>query len=450
MDIMTLIPQFGGLIWTIAAFILALSVIVAIHEYGHYIVGRWSGIHADVFSIGFGPVLFARTDKRGTRWQIAALPFGGYVKFAGDADAASGKDDAAMAEVQNDPVRLRATMHGAPLWARTATVAAGPIFNFVLSIIVFAAVLLTSGIARDPLTVGEMRALPVEAVGLQSGDEILGINGVDIPSTEDRDAYRAFIEALPFEPVLTYDVLRDGRTVTVDGPYMLPPLVNSLTPQSAAIRAGMAQGDVIIAINGIPIYAFDELKNAVEGGNGATLDLTVWRAGETLEVSLTPKRVDEPQDDGGFATQWRIGIAGGLAFEPATERPGVIEAISGGVSQTWRIINGSLSGLGHMISGAISTCNLSGPIGIAQTSGAMASQGAESFIWFIAVLSTAVGLLNLFPVPALDGGHLVFYAYEAVTGKPPSDKALRVLMTFGLATVLTLMLFALGNDIFCP
>ena len=141
---------------------------------------------------------------------------------------------------------------------------------------------------------------------------------------------------------------------------------------------------------------------------------------------------------------------GGLAFEPAKESPGFFDAISGGAQQTWRIINGSLSGLGHMITGAISTCNLSGPIGIAQTSGAMASQGAENFIWFIAVLSTAVGLLNLFPVPALDGGHLIFYAYEAVSGKPPSDKALRVLMTFGLATVLTLMLFALGNDIFCP
>jgi regulator of sigma E protease len=212
----------------------------------------------------------------------------------------------------------------------------------------------------------------------------------------------------------------------------------------------MEQGDVITAINGEPIHAFDQLKAAVEGGEGATLALSVWRNGDILQKDLTPKRVDEPQPDGGFVTQWRIGIAGGLAFEPATDRPGLVEAAVGGVRQTWRIIEGSLSGLGHMITGAISTCNLSGPIGIAETSGAMASQGAENFIWFIAVLSTAVGLLNLFPVPALDGGHLVFYAYEAVTGNPPSDKALRVLMTFGLATVLTLMIFALGNDIFCP
>ncbi|MFK7762849.1 MAG: RIP metalloprotease RseP [Roseobacter sp.] len=449
MDILTLIPQFGGFVWTIAAFVLALSVIVAIHEYGHYIVGRWSGIHADVFSIGFGPILFSRYDKRGTRWQIAALPFGGYVKFAGDANAASGKDEAVMAQAEADPAKLRATMHGAPLWARAATVAAGPIFNFALSILVFATVMLSTGVSRDPLTVGELRPLPVAATELRPGDEITAINGDTLPSTQDSEAYRSFIENLPYEPILTYEVVRNAENFIVDGPYMLPPIVNSLSPQSAAIRAGLEQGDVIVAIDGSPIYAFDQLKSAVEGGDGAPMDLTVWRAGETLEKSLAPKRVDEPTDDG-FVTQWRIGIAGGLAFEPATDRPGLGEAVLGGVQQTWTIIEGSLSGLGHMITGAISTCNLSGPIGIAQTSGAMASQGAENFIWFIAVLSTAVGLLNLFPVPALDGGHLVFYAYEAVSGKPPSDKALRVLMTVGLATVLSLMLFALGNDVFCP
>ena len=450
---MTLIPQFGGLIWTVAAFVLALSVIVAIHEYGHYIVGRWSGIHADVFSIGFGPVLYSRVDKRGTRWQLALLPFGGYVKFAGDANAASGKDEETMAEVQEDPARLRATMHGAPLWARSATVAAGPIFNFALSILIFAAVMLTNGVSKDPLTVGEIRPLPVALQGadiLQPGDEIVLINGGVLPDREDREAYDRFVDDLPFEPILPYRVLRDGRETDVDGPYLFPPLVTGLSPQSASIRAGVEIGDVVVAIGGDPVFAFDQLKNAVEGGNGETLALTLWRDGDTLDVDLTPKRVDEPQEDGGFVTHWRIGIAGGLAFEPATQTPSLGEAFTAGVQQTWRIINGSLSGLGHMITGAISTCNLSGPIGIAQTSGAMASQGADNFIWFIAVLSTAVGLLNLFPVPALDGGHLVFYAYEAVSGKPPSDKALRVLMTFGLATVLTLMLFALGNDIFCP
>ena len=167
-------------------------------------------------------------------------------------------------------------------------------------------------------------------------------------------------------------------------------------------------------------------------------------------MTLTPRRVDEPQPDGGFQTNWRIGIIGGLFFDPMTETPGLLTALGAGVANMWEIIEGSISGLYHMITGAISTCNMSGPLGIAEVSGAMASQGTVNFIYFIAVLSTAVGLLNLFPIPVLDGGHLVFYAYEAVAGKPPSDKVLRILMTVGLTLILSLMVFALSNDIFCP
>ncbi|MEM7521639.1 MAG: RIP metalloprotease RseP [Pseudomonadota bacterium] len=448
MDIVGLLPQFGGLIWTILAFIIALSVIVAIHEYGHYIVGRWCGIKADVFSLGFGPVIWSGNDKHGTKWQIAALPLGGYVKFAGDANAASGKNVAAMAAVADDPQAARHTMHGAPLWARALTVAAGPAFNFAMSILIFFAVAYTQGVPRDPLTVGEVLALPQGAADLQPGDEILRIEGSAIP--EEAEAYTAFIEELPAQPLLTYDVRRDGREMVVDGPFFLPPVVMQVVPQSAAIEAGLRPGDVITSIDGTPVYAFRELKAAVEGSDGAPLDLTIWRGGETQALTMTPKQVDEPQPDGSFKRALRIGIAGGTAFEAATETAGIGEALSGGVANTWRIITGSISGLREMIVGNISTCNLSGPVGIAQASGAMASQGAQSFIYFIAVLSTAVGLLNLFPIPALDGGHLTFYAYEAVSGKPPSDGALRILMTVGLTLVLGLMIFALGNDLFCP
>lgn len=449
MDFVGLLPQFGGLIWTLLAFVVALSIIVAIHEYGHYIVGRWCGIHADVFSLGFGPVLWSGTDKRGTKWQVAALPFGGYVKFAGDADAASGKDEAAIAALANDPEKLRHTMHGAPLWARALTVAAGPAFNFTMSILIFFAVAYTSGVTREPLTVGELQPLPQGSAQLMPGDEIAGLGGTPLPE-DSRAQTAALIAALPPEPIMSYDVVRDGRTMTVDGPYIMPALVSQVMPQSAAIEAGLRPGDVIIGVDGRDIYAFKELKTAVEASDGAALDLTVWRDGETLEFTMTPKVTDEPQDDGTFLRNLRIGIVGGMAFEAATDTPGVGDALVGGVENTWRIITGSISGLKQMIIGNISTCNLSGPVGIAQASGAMASQGAQSFIYFIAVLSTAVGLLNLFPIPALDGGHLTFYAYEAVTGKPPSDKALRVLMTIGLALVLSLMVFALGNDIFCP
>jgi len=445
-----LIPQFGGLIWTLLAFVVALSVIVAIHEYGHYIVGRWCGIKADVFSIGFGPVLFSRHDKRGTRWQFAALPFGGYVKFAGDSNAASGKDQASMDAAQTDPVRLRETMHGAPLWARAATVAAGPVFNFILSIIVFAGIGLSIGATRDPLTVDTLATLPIQVSGLEQGDVLLEVGGIVVPSLEDAQAYEAFLDAIPQEETLTYLVERGDRTVETSGPYLLPPLVQRVGPSTAAYVAGIQSGYVIIAIDGAPIFAFQQLKDAVESSAGRALLMDVWREGEILQFSLVPKSTDEPQADGGFKNQLRIGIAGGMAIETATETPGLWEAFKGGIVNTWRIIKGSISGLGHMISGKISSCNMSGPVGIAQVSGAMASQGAASFINFIAVLSTAVGLLNLFPIPALDGGHLVFYAYEAATGKPPSDKALRVLMSFGIALVLTLMLFALSMDLFCP
>ncbi len=156
-----------------------------------------------------------------------------------------------------------------------------------------------------------------------------------------------------------------------------------------------------------------------------------------------------PTADGGFETRYLIGVTGGLFFEPVTEMPGPFSAVAIGAGQVAFIVEQSLSGLWHMITGAISSCNLSGPIGIAETSGAAASQGLDSFIWFLAVLSTAVGLMNLFPIPVLDGGHLVFFAYEAVAGRPPSDRALRVLMAGGLALILGLMAFALTNDLFC-
>ncbi len=447
MDIVSFLPQFGGLAMTLVAFVVALSVIVAVHEYGHYIVGRWSGIHADVFSLGFGPVLFARVDRRGTKWQIALLPLGGFVKFRGDADAASAGTDGQVTRTMTEAEK-RSTMHGAPLWARTATVAAGPIFNFVLAIVVFTAIGLTRGVAVDPLTVGDLR--PVAAAhDIQPGDVILAIDGRPLPQAGEA-GFAELTAALPNAALMDYTVLRDGREMSVQGPHPMPPVITQLAPQSAAIAADLEPDDVILAVDGDPIHAFSQLREKVEGAEGAPLLLDVRRGDQTLQVTLTPRRVDEPQDGGGFETNWRIGIIGGLFFDPMTETPGVIDALSNGVANMWQIIRGSLSGLYHMVTGAISTCNMSGPIGIAEVSGAMASQGTENFIYFIAVLSTAVGLLNLFPIPVLDGGHLVFYAYEAVAGKPPNEKVLRVLMAVGLTLILSLMVFALSNDIFCP
>ncbi|WP_270730642.1 RIP metalloprotease RseP [Shimia sp. Alg240-R146] len=432
---------------TVLSFIVALSIVVAIHEYGHYIVGRWSGIGADVFSIGFGPVLYSRVDKRGMRWQIAAIPLGGYVKFKGDANAASGKDADAM-EGLNE-TELRATMHGAPLWARAATVAAGPVFNFILSIFLFAAVIMVSGQTGDKLVIGKLFEMPHKSYTLQEGDTVVSVNGIDVPMTSDGADYDAFWNDMEVTDPLNYVVERDGQTLNVTGPYFNTPVVHSVVPRSAARNAGLEVGDVIIAIDGSAIASFKQLQQAVEGGGGKTLALDVVRDGEQMAFELTPKRSDEPKEGGGFETFWRIGVTGGLAFEPeATEWVGATDAMRVGVEQTWRVASGSVSGLYHMLTGAISSCNLSGPVGIAETAGEMASRGGTSFFWFVAVISTAIGMLNLFPIPMLDGGHLVFYGYEAVTGRPPSDSWLDVLMRVGLTLVLGLMLFGLLNDLF--
>ncbi len=444
MDLTSLLPQFGGLAFTIAAFVVALSIIVAVHEYGHYIVGRWSGIHAEVFSIGFGPVLWKRTDRRGTVWQVAALPFGGYVKFLGDADATSVRADGTVPAADR-----RRSMAGAPLWARSATVAAGPLFNFLFSILVFAGWIAWQGRAEDTPRLGAVHPLPV-AVELAEGDLIRAIDGQAVATLAD---FYRLADSLPGAPAHTYTVEREGRTLEVAGPHPVPARAATIALQSAARDAGLQAGDVVVSVNGAPIWAFADLPPLVAAAEGRPVPLEVWRpgpgGGTTLALDLTPRRTDLPRPEGGFETRWLIGLTSGAFFEHPTRPVPLAEVIPAAARQTWDVIARSLSGLGHIVVGAISTCNLSGPVGIARTSGAMAEDGLASFIFFLAVLSTAVGLLNLFPIPILDGGHLVFHAWEAVTGRPPSERVLGALMSVGIALLGALMLFALANDLFC-
>lgn len=435
----------GGIIFTLIAFVVALSVIVAVHEYGHYIVGRWCGIHAEVFSLGFGPVVYSWHDKRGTKWQLAALPFGGYVKFLGDSDAASGRDEATIQSLAAKD--LERTMHGAALWKRSATVAAGPVFNFILSMIVFAGIFLFQGRATEVPIIDEIRPLPAAVQGMQSGDKILAVDGQ--PVGDYSELYDLLAEMDPAS-VLSYSIERDGVRMDVEGPFGLPPLVDVLYPQSAAMAADLEVGDVILSVDGVPLTAFSELKAAVAASDGKELTFEVWRNGAVHETSLAPKRTDLPKEGGGFETRWLMGVTGGLFFTPQTEAIGPFTALWAGVRQVGLVISNSISGLYHMITGAISSCNLQGPIGIAEISGQAASQGTVSFIWLIAVLSTAVGLLNLFPIPVLDGGHLVFHTYEAIARRAPSDFALRIMMSAGLTAILSFMVFAVSNDIFCP
>lgn len=440
---MDIFAAIGGTAWTVFFFILALSVIVFIHEYGHYIVGRWSGIHSEVFSIGFGPVLYSRTDKRGTRWQIAAIPFGGYVKFLGDADATSVKaGDMSGLSVEE----RRHTMTGAPLWARAATVAAGPVANFILTFVLLAGILLALGVPSEEPTVGAMRDVPHDGPTLVAGDVILAIEGQPTP---DREAFGEVVKALPKQQSMAYTVRRDGKDVVVNGPHPFAPVVGQVIIRSAAMDAGLQAGDVILRASGQDVTTFSDLPDIVADSKGNPVPLTIWRAGETFDLTLTPRIRTVEDETGAFVERYQIGIVAGMAFEPAMRRTGLVETVTLAAGQMWEMTTGTLNGLGLMISGAISTCNLSGAIGMAETMGDAARNGVESFIGMMAVLSLGVGILNLFPIPVLDGGHLVFHAYEAVTRRPPSERALRVLMTVGLTLVISLMIFGLSRDLTC-
>jgi len=430
----------------IISFIVSLSVIVFVHEYGHYIVGKWTGIKADVFSVGMGPVVLSRVDKNGTTWQLAAIPFGGFVKFKGDANISSSHaNPKTLAYSKSD---LRATLHGAPLWARTATVAAGPVFNFVFSIIIFFSLFVSVGQVREPLTISKVNPLPF-INQLKEGDELIRISGYDLGSVTGIRNMPEHIEYID-EKSVDYQVRRDGEIFNVFGPPLDLPRISGLVPLSAAVEASLRAGDVVLEINGEPINKFNQLKDAVEKSTGSPIDLTVWREEKIFQTTIKPKREDIPQPEGGFITKWRVGIIGSIyPFELLTEPIPVLQAIKLSFFQTYAIISSSINGLYHIIAGNISTCNLSGPVEIAEISSHMAKEGLQSFIQTLALFSAAIGFMNLLPIPVLDGGHLVFFAYEAIFKRPPNQKAFSALMTVGFALVLFFMMFAIFNDYFC-
>lgn len=438
-----MIAQIANLGWTIGAFVLALSIIVTVHEYGHYIIGRLSGIKAEVFSLGFGPRLISRRDRHGTLWQVAAVPLGGYVRFLGDANAAS------AGSVAVDPARSRQTLTGAPLWARFATVAAGPVFNFILSILVFAGMAIWQGMPTDTPEVGRLHDTPpgVE-IGLQLGDQIRALQGQPVA---DWAALGRIAADLPKAASYDWTVQRAGAEITVPGPSPLPALITGVAPRSAAAAAGLKAGDVVMAVDGSPVARFDDLRDLVARAEGKPVLLRVWRAGQgEADYTLVARQQDLPTATG-YEKRWMIGVTGGgTYFDPATRTTGPGEAMGIGVTRTWDIIASSVSGLWAMASGQIGSCNLGGAISIAESTGQAAAAGGGDFIWWIAVLSAAIGFLNLLPVPVLDGGHLMFYAYEAVAGRRPSDRVLEVLSAVGMALVLALMIFGLTNDLLCP
>ena len=428
--------------FSLVSFIVALSIIVFIHEFGHYIVGRWCGIDAEVFSIGFGPVLLSRKDKHGTMWQIAVLPLGGFVKFSREETNCQATKENFVNFNNNDH-----TFDGASVFARTLTVLAGPFANFILTFLILIVFVLINGVSSEKVQIDKINEYPFFSQNLRVNDTILSVNG---QSTPDLNAFFDLFSDYSLDKEVKYTVDRDGIEQTVIGPHPFQAIVGSVSLRSAASASGLRQGDLIVKVNEAEIFSFLQLQKVVNDTNNYPLMLNIWRDGEVFDILVTPKVVDYPDANGEFVKRKLIGITGGFFFEFKKEKPNLFEASKIAVNQIVSIISGSLNGIKNILIGAISTCNLQGPIGIASTAGEAAQQGLASFVWIIAVLSTAIGMLNLFPIPMLDGGHLVFFGIEVLTRKKPTEKLIRGLSLFGLGLLLALMLIAISSDLFCP
>ena len=364
----------GGFIGSVLPFLFVLTIVVFFHELGHFLVARWCGVRVLVFSVGFGPELFGFNDRHGTRWKLSAVPLGGYVKFFGDENAASVPDQTATA-VMTESERHE-SFHHQPVRSRAAIVAAGPIANFILAIVIFTAVFMVYG--------------------------------------------------------------KQSTTARVD----------TVQPESAAAAAGFKPGDVVVEINGRKITNFADMQRIVGVSAGQTLEVTVDRASNRVVLKATPA-LREIKDN--FGNVHRLGVLGisrsNAPDEVRVEKVGPVDALILGADKTWFVVEQTMSYLGRMIAGRESADQLGGLIRIAQVSGQVATLGFGPILDLAAVLSVSIGLLNLFPIPLLDGGHLLFYLIEAVRGRPLSEKAQEMGFRIGLAFVLMLMVFATFNDI---
>jgi regulator of sigma E protease len=360
----------GGVIYTVFWFVVVLTVLVFVHELGHYLVARWNKVRIEVFSIGFGPEIFGWNDRAGTRWKFSAMPLGGYVKMFGDADPASmpASDLPAMTAEERE-----VSFHHKRLPQRAAVVAAGPLANFIFALIVLTGLYATV-----------------------------------------------------------------GQSFTV-------PEVGVVDPGSAAEAGGIKQGDIFLTIDGQPIERFEDVQRLVQISTGTPLALVLKRGDGLVTLSVTPK-LSEIADRFGNKHQFSLlgihsqGLVQYVRYDP-------LSALRRAGTETVNSATVALQAVWQMIVGARTADDLGGPLRIAQMSGEMAHFGIAAVLSFMAFLSVNLGLINLFPIPVLDGGHLLFYAAEAIRGKPLGHRAQEYGFRLGLALVLTLMVFATWNDV---
>ncbi|MGB0498658.1 MAG: RIP metalloprotease RseP, partial [Rubricella sp.] len=321
---------------------------------------------------------------------------------------------------------------------------AGPFANFILSIVVFAGIASWTGVARDVPVIGPVPPSVAAETPLREGDRILSVDGEAVETfVALREAFGG-IDAGAEAVVL---LEREGARLSVDLPYPNPPFVVGVRPLSSASRAGIEPGDLIVGVDGVRIGTISALQDYVELREGQDVTVTIRRGDALLDLTMEPRVEDVQEPDGSFDRRAIIGVTVSGYLAPQTEFPGVLSALRIGVERTYGVIATSLNGLYHIIVGDIGAENIQGPVGIAQISGETASRGFVDLILLVGILSTAIGMMNLFPIPVLDGGHLLFNAWEAVTGHPPSGRALDIAMGLGLASILSLMVFATYNDL---
>ncbi len=369
----SLVATDGFLIGTMLPFLFVLTVVVFFHELGHYLVGRWCGIGAKVFSVGFGPELLGITDRRGTRWRLSAIPLGGYVKFVGDMNAASAsaKDAEDLPEAEKP-----FAFHTKSVWRRAATVFAGPAANFLLAIVIFATV-----------------------------------------------AY-------------------------LYGRQIADPVVAEVRAGSVAEQAGLQPGDVFVSLDGVAVETFSDVQRYVAPRADTPIVFAMTRNDGPFTVTITPERLSIDDRFGEKIEQGVIGVVNNEQMgRYRTQNYGPVEALWLGVEETGYVIARTGGYIGGVFTGRENADQIGGPIRVAQVSGQVATLGFVALLHLAAVLSVSIGLLNLLPIPVLDGGHLMFYAYEAARGRPVGENAMEFGYRIGFALLLSLMVFATWNDI---
>ena len=439
-------------LWSVGGFLVAISVLVAFHEYGHYWVARRCGVKVLRYSLGFGKVLWSRRDQQGMEWTLSALPLGGYVKMLDEREGEVAASERHLA------------FNTQPLFKRTLIVAAGPVFNFILAIVLYWAVFVLGVEGQKPLIAEPPAVSAAARAGLHEGEQILQVNGKVIATWQSLRT-ELIDEVLNGQSVPLQVKARDGAVravqlaltgVRVDPEFLFDDVgLNAFQPQiparlaeivagSPADEAGIKTKDLLLSFNGTVIESWQQWALWLRAHPGEVVKLQIQRGTESLEKTLIIGRGE--QGVGKFGA--RVEVPPQLWQDlRAEDRLGPVDAVPAAVRHTWQMSGLTLKMLWRMVLGDVSVKNVSGPIQIAQVAGFSAQIGLVSFLSFMAVVSVSLGVLNLLPVPLLDGGHLLFYAAEAIKGSPLSEKVLEAGQRLGLMFLAGLMGLAFYNDI---